>query len=125
MVGEKNWNAFLVCSSCLFLIDVKQPSIMDVFSKPKATSSKPAKKVPTFDTSDSEGEAKTPVTKAKPVLKRKQADSDNSDSDSDNLMSRLKAKTTAGSKVSFTLNSNLRKGFYMLMGQQTSFYKSI
>lgn len=98
---------------------------MDVFSKPKATSSKPAKKVPTFDTSDSEGEAKTPVTKAKPVLKRKQADSDNSDSDSDNLMSRLKAKTTAGSKVSFTLNSNLRKGFYMLMGQQTSFYKSI
>uniref|UniRef100_A0A671W2R0 DNA topoisomerase 2 n=1 Tax=Sparus aurata TaxID=8175 RepID=A0A671W2R0_SPAAU len=78
----------------------KQPSIMDVFSKPKATSSKPAKKVPTFDTSDSEGEAKAPVTKAKPVLKRKQADSDNSDSDSDNLMSRLKAKTTAGSKVS-------------------------
>ncbi|KAM8728948.1 DNA topoisomerase 2-alpha isoform 1-T1 [Acanthopagrus schlegelii] len=81
--------------------DVKQPSIMDVFSKPKATSSKPAKPaktVPTFDTSDSEGEAKAPVTKAKPVLKRKQADSDNSDSDSDNLMSRLKAKTTAGSK---------------------------
>ncbi|XP_073346486.1 DNA topoisomerase 2-alpha [Pagrus major] len=78
--------------------DVKQPSIMDAFSKPKPLSSKPAKKVPTFDSSDSEGEVKAPVTKAKPVLKRKQAVSDDSDSDSDNLMSRLKAKTTAGSK---------------------------
>lgn len=38
---------------------------------------------------------------AKPALKRKQAVSDDSDSSSDNLMSRLKAKTTAGSKVGF------------------------
>nr|XP_046233630.1 DNA topoisomerase 2-alpha isoform X1 [Scatophagus argus] len=76
----------------------KQPSIMDVFSKPKPSSNTAAKKMPSFDSSDSEGEAKAPVAKAKPVFKRKQADSDDSDSSSDNLMSRLKAKTTAGSK---------------------------
>uniref|UniRef100_A0A7N6FHY3 DNA topoisomerase 2 n=1 Tax=Anabas testudineus TaxID=64144 RepID=A0A7N6FHY3_ANATE len=78
--------------------DVKQPSIMDALSKPKPSSNTAAKKVPSFDSSDSEGEVKPAVTKAKPVLKRKQVASDDSDSSSDNLMSRLKAKTTAGSK---------------------------
>ncbi|XP_070782895.1 DNA topoisomerase 2-alpha isoform X2 [Enoplosus armatus] len=78
--------------------DVKQPSIEDAFSKPKPSSNTAAKKIPSFDSTDSEGEAKAPVTKAKPVLKRKQAVSDDSDSSSDNLMSRLKAKTSASSK---------------------------
>lgn len=78
---------------------MKQPSIMDALSKPKPSSNTAAKKVPSFDSSDSEGEVKPAVTKAKPVLKRKQVASDDSDSSSDNLMSRLKAKTTAGSKV--------------------------
>lgn len=78
---------------------MKQPSILETLSKPKPSSNKTAKRVPSFDSSDSEGEAK--VTKAKPVLKRKQVSSDDSDSGSDNLMSRLKAKTTAGSKVCF------------------------
>uniref|UniRef100_UPI0037E88711 DNA topoisomerase 2-alpha n=1 Tax=Semicossyphus pulcher TaxID=241346 RepID=UPI0037E88711 len=73
--------------------DVKQPSILDALSKSKSSA---AKKLPSFNSSDSEGEVK--VTKAKPVLKRKQAVSDDSDSSSDDLMSRLKAKTTAGSK---------------------------
>ncbi|KAM9336755.1 DNA topoisomerase 2-alpha [Symphorus nematophorus] len=73
--------------------DVKQPSILDALSKSKPSSSKAARKVPSFDSSDSEDGAK-----AKPVLKRKQAISDDSDSGSDNLMARLKAKTTAGSK---------------------------
>ncbi|XP_069011986.1 DNA topoisomerase 2-alpha [Embiotoca jacksoni] len=78
--------------------DAKQPSILDALSKPRAASSAAAKKVSSFDSSDSETEAKAPVTKAKPVQKRKQAISDDSDSGSDNLMSRLKAKTNAGSK---------------------------
>lgn len=77
--------------------DVKQPSIMDAFSKPKPSSNTAAKKVPSFDSSDSEDEVKPPA-KAKTVLKRKQAVSDDSDCSSDNLMSRLKAKTTAVSK---------------------------
>ncbi|XP_013863574.1 DNA topoisomerase 2-alpha [Austrofundulus limnaeus] len=74
--------------------DVKQPSILDALSKSKTA----AKKVPSFDSSDSESDGKVQVSKAKSVLKRKQAISDESDSGSDNLMSRLKAKTTAGSK---------------------------
>lgn len=78
--------------------DVKQPSILDALTKPKPSSNKAAKKVPSFDSSDSESEAKAPVAKSKPILKRKQAVSDESDSGSDDLMSRLKAKTTAGSK---------------------------
>nr|XP_020461966.1 DNA topoisomerase 2-alpha-like [Monopterus albus] len=78
--------------------DVKQPSILDVLAKPKPSSNTAVKKVPSFDSSDSEGEARPPVTKAKPVLKRKQAVSDESDSSSDNLMSRLMTKATAGSK---------------------------
>lgn len=82
---------------------MKQPSIVDAFSKPKPSSNTTVKKVPSFDSSDSELEGKAPVSKAKPVLKRKQVISDDSDSDCDsgNLMSRLKAKTTAGSKVRF------------------------
>lgn len=79
---------------------MKQPSILDALSKPKSSSITAAKKVPSFDSSDSEIEAKAHVSKAKPVVKRKQADSD-SDSSSDNLKSRLKAKTTVGNKVSF------------------------
>ncbi|TKS89985.1 DNA topoisomerase 2-alpha [Collichthys lucidus] len=79
--------------------DVKQPSILDALSKPRSSSITAAKEVPSFDSSDSEIEAKAKahVSKAKPVVKRKQADSD-SDSSSDNLMSRLKAKTTVGNK---------------------------
>lgn len=91
----------MVCFSSSLLIDVKQPSILDAFSKPKPSSNTTSKKVPSFDSSDSEGEAKAPVTKARMVSKRKQVDSDDSDSGSDDLMSRIKAKTTAGSKVSF------------------------
>ncbi|XP_068162195.1 DNA topoisomerase 2-alpha isoform X2 [Antennarius striatus] len=82
--------------------DVKQPSIMAAFSKPKSSSNTTVKKVPSFDSSDSEAAAKpkpkAPVTKSKPVLKRKQVDSEDSDSSSDNLMSRLKAKTTTAGK---------------------------
>uniref|UniRef100_A0A665VP90 DNA topoisomerase 2 n=1 Tax=Echeneis naucrates TaxID=173247 RepID=A0A665VP90_ECHNA len=74
----------------------KQPSIVDALSK-----AKPSKKVPSFDSSDSESEAKPAAKKAKPVLKRKQATSDDSDSSSDNLMSRLKGKQAAAGKVSF------------------------
>ncbi|XP_035768053.1 DNA topoisomerase 2-alpha [Neolamprologus brichardi] len=83
--------------------DVKQPSILDALSKPKPASRAPAaKKVPSFDSSDSESEKKAPVTKQKPVLKRKKNLSDDSDSSSSgDLMSRLKSKTTAGTKVSF------------------------
>lgn len=86
-----------------FSLDVKQPSILDALSKPKPASRAPAaKKVPSFDSSDSEIEKKAPVTKQKPVLKRKKNLSDDSDSSSsDDLMSRLKSKTTAGTKVSF------------------------
>ncbi|CAL1599176.1 unnamed protein product [Knipowitschia caucasica] len=77
--------------------DTKQPSILDALSKPKPKPKAVDKKVPTFDSSDSEVEA--PAAKAaKPVLKRKQAISDDSGSESDNLMARLKSKTTAGSK---------------------------
>lgn len=78
-----------------FFTDVKQPSILDALSKSKPA----AKKASTLDCSDSEGDGKVQVSKAKSVLKRKQAISDESDSSSDNLMSRLKTKTTAGNKV--------------------------
>ncbi|XP_028990955.1 DNA topoisomerase 2-alpha [Betta splendens] len=77
--------------------DVKQPSIVDALSKPKP-SSKPAKKLPSFNSSDSECDAAPVAKKAKSVAKRKPVTSDDSDSSSDNLMSRLKAKTAAGSK---------------------------
>lgn len=73
---------------------------MDALSKPKRSASTAPKKVPSFDSSDSESEAKAPEPKTKPIAKRKQVVSDDSDSSSDNLMSRLKAKTTAVSKVS-------------------------
>ncbi|XP_072229158.1 DNA topoisomerase 2-alpha isoform X2 [Leuresthes tenuis] len=74
--------------------DAKQPSILDALSKPKPA----AKKVPSFDSSDSETEKRAPAAKAKPVRKRKQATSDDSDCSSDNLMSRLKGKMNAGRK---------------------------
>lgn len=95
------WN--VVFFFFLFSLDVKQPSILDALSKPKPASRAPAaKNVPSFDSSDSEIEKKAPVTKQKPVLKRKKNLSDDSDSSSsDDLMSRLKSKTTAGTKVSF------------------------
>lgn len=94
------WNVVFFSS---FSLDVKQPSILDALSKPKPASRAPAaKNVPSFDSSDSEIEKKAPVTKQKPVLKRKKNLSDDSDSSSsDDLMSRLKSKTTAGTKVSF------------------------
>ncbi|XP_065805899.1 DNA topoisomerase 2-alpha isoform X1 [Labrus bergylta] len=76
--------------------DVKQPSILDALSKPKPSSNTSTKKIPSFGSSDSEEEIK--VTKTKPALKRKQNVSDDSDSSSDDLMSRLKAKTTAAGK---------------------------
>ncbi|XP_023805347.1 DNA topoisomerase 2-alpha [Oryzias latipes] len=75
--------------------DAKQPSILDVLSKPKAA----AKKVPSFDSSDSESEGKAAkAAKTKPVVKRKQSSSHDSDSSSDNLMSRLKNKASVGTK---------------------------
>ncbi|XP_058477066.1 DNA topoisomerase 2-alpha [Solea solea] len=74
--------------------DVKQPSILEALSKPKPPSKSAAKSLPSLDSSDSEGEVKPPVAKAKPVLKRKTVVSDDSDSSSDDLMSRLKAKNT-------------------------------
>ncbi|RVE59454.1 hypothetical protein OJAV_G00188610 [Oryzias javanicus] len=75
--------------------DAKQPSILDVLSKPKAA----AKKAPAFDSSDSENEAKAAKKKSKPVLKRKQSSSgDDSDSSSDDLMARLKSKASVGTK---------------------------
>ncbi|XP_008288013.1 DNA topoisomerase 2-alpha isoform X2 [Stegastes partitus] len=76
------------------LADVKQPSILDALSK-----SKPAKKVPSFDSSDSENKPIAATKKAKPVLKRKQVISDESDSSSDDLMSRLKAKSAGNKKT--------------------------
>ena len=79
--------------------DVKQPSILDALSKPKPASNTAAKKVPSFDSSDSEGERKAPAKKAKPVQKRKPAFSSDDDGSSDDLMSRLKTKTNAGTKV--------------------------
>lgn len=91
---------------------------MDAFSKPKPKT----KKVPSFDSSDSEGEAKPPVTKAKPVLKRKQVVSDDSESSSDNLMSRLKAKTTAGSKVSSCTEYDFRKVFKGFVHHAASYF---
>ncbi|XP_068610428.1 DNA topoisomerase 2-alpha [Brachionichthys hirsutus] len=78
--------------------DVKQPSILAAFTKPKSSSNTAAKKVPSFDSSDAEAQAKAPVKKSKPALKRKQLDSEDSDSSSDDLMSRLKTKTTTASK---------------------------
>ncbi|KAM4624510.1 DNA topoisomerase 2-alpha [Polymixia lowei] len=78
--------------------DTKQPSILDALSKSKPAS-KTTKKVPSIDSSDSEGKAKAPVTKEKPAQKRKQIkDSDDSDDSSGDLMSRIKGKTTAASK---------------------------
>lgn len=99
---KKSTNLSLECRF-FFSLDVKQPSILDALSKPKPASRAPAaKNVPSFDSSDSEIEKKAPVTKQKPVLKRKKNLSDDSDSSSsDDLMSRLKSKTTAGTKVSF------------------------
>lgn len=82
------------------MVDVKQPSIVDAFSKPKPASKTSSKKMSSLDSSDSEGGAKAPaVTKPKVVAKRKKAASDDSDSDCDDLMSRIRAKTTAGTKV--------------------------
>ncbi|XP_026171924.1 DNA topoisomerase 2-alpha isoform X2 [Mastacembelus armatus] len=76
--------------------DVKQPSILDALSKSTTSSSSAAKMVPSFNSSDSEGEINLPVKK--PVVKRKQIVSEDSDCSSDNLMARLKAKTTVVSK---------------------------
>ncbi|XP_042363967.1 DNA topoisomerase 2-alpha isoform X2 [Plectropomus leopardus] len=77
--------------------DAKQPSILDALSKSKPASIPAAKKVPSFDSSDSEDEIK--VTKTKPIVKRKQIDSMDSDSSADDLMSRLKGKKTTSKKI--------------------------
>lgn len=101
---------------------MKQPCILDAFSKPKPPSNKASAKAPSFDSSDSESEAKAPVSKAKPVTKRKQGDWDDSDS-SDDLMSRIKAKTTAGSKVSFLVQGiwNLISALFLLLSAANRF----
>ncbi|KAK5850653.1 hypothetical protein PBY51_001512 [Eleginops maclovinus] len=79
--------------------DVSQPSILDSLTKSKPASTTAAKNFPSFDSSDSEAESKAPVTKARSVVKRKNAVS-NSDSDSSSdLMSRLKAKATVSKKT--------------------------
>lgn len=103
IIKQRNQQIYLWNVVFFFSLDVKQPSILDALSKPKPASRAPAaKNVPSFDSSDSEIEKKAPVTKQKPVLKRKKNLSDDSDSSSsDDLMSRLKSKTTAGTKVSF------------------------
>uniref|UniRef100_A0A669D4Y0 DNA topoisomerase 2 n=1 Tax=Oreochromis niloticus TaxID=8128 RepID=A0A669D4Y0_ORENI len=103
IVIKQRYQHIYIWNVVFFSLDVKQPSILDALSKPKPASKAPAaKKIPSFDSSDSESEKKAPVTKQKPVLKRKKNLSDDSDSSSsDNLMSRLKSKTTAGTKVSF------------------------
>ncbi|KAM9838066.1 DNA topoisomerase 2-alpha [Aulostomus maculatus] len=80
--------------------DGKQPSILEALCKPRPASTK----VPTFDSSDSEREAKGAKSKAKP--KRKQNFSDDSDSDSGNLMSRLKAKKSVGTTKLKKLEDN-------------------
>lgn len=74
--------------------DSKQPSIMDSLTKPKMATKTAAKKF-SFDSSDDEAPPKAPVTKAEPMAKRKQiGDQDDSDSESDNLMARIRGKTT-------------------------------
>uniref|UniRef100_A0A667ZV02 DNA topoisomerase 2 n=1 Tax=Myripristis murdjan TaxID=586833 RepID=A0A667ZV02_9TELE len=79
--------------------DTKQPSIMDALSKPKPAPKAATKKVPSFDSSDSEAETKAAAAKEKAAVKRKQAvASDDSDSSSGNLMARIKGKTTAKTK---------------------------
>lgn len=99
---------------------MKQPSIVDAFSKPKPPSKTTSKKLLSVNSSDSKAEAKDPVTKQKATTKRKQADSDDSDSDSGDLMARIRAKTAAGSKVSFWLNSVL--GLWLLLSFIHSHY---
>uniref|UniRef100_A0A8C7QEQ9 DNA topoisomerase 2 n=1 Tax=Oncorhynchus mykiss TaxID=8022 RepID=A0A8C7QEQ9_ONCMY len=77
--------------------DAKQPSIMDALSKPKPASKTATKKIPSFDSSDSDGSSNAP-SRAAPA-KRKALDSDDSDRSSDDLMSRIKGKkTTIASK---------------------------
>nr|XP_057917582.1 DNA topoisomerase 2-alpha [Doryrhamphus excisus] len=71
--------------------DAKQPSILDALSKPKPSS----KRVPSFDSSDSEREANVKAPKTKPAPKKQKVLTDDSDSDSMNLMSRVKARSTA------------------------------
>ncbi|KAF3853418.1 hypothetical protein F7725_014106 [Dissostichus mawsoni] len=80
------------------VLDVRQPSIMDSLTKSKPVSTTAAKNFPSFDSSDSEAEAKAAKPKAKPV-KRKQVLSDDSSDSSGDLMSRLKAKTTVSKKT--------------------------
>ncbi|KAL3051260.1 hypothetical protein OYC64_001514 [Pagothenia borchgrevinki] len=80
------------------VLDVRQPSIMDSLTKSKPVSTTATKNYPSFDSSDSEAEAKAAKAKPKLVAKRKQVLSDDSDSSGD-LMSRLKAKKTTSKKT--------------------------
>ncbi|XP_066521749.1 DNA topoisomerase 2-alpha [Hoplias malabaricus] len=88
--------------------DVKQPSILDVLSKPAAKSTA-TKKTAVAKSTSSESEssatalvAKKVAKKAAPCKRKTALSSDDSDSDSDggNLMARLKGKTTAAGKKS-------------------------
>lgn len=74
--------------------DVKQSSILDAFSKPKAAA-KPKAKTASLESSDSEAEVKM----AKAPVKRKQVSSGSDSSSEDDLMSRIKAKGTTAGKV--------------------------
>lgn len=105
----------------LCAVDVKQPSIVDAFSKPKPASKTSSKKTSSLDSSDSEGGAKAPAaTKPKAVAKRKQAETDDSDSDCDDLMSRIRAKTTAGTKVGSHERTH-RQDFEVFRGFRSQF----
>ncbi|XP_059908097.1 DNA topoisomerase 2-alpha isoform X2 [Gadus macrocephalus] len=79
--------------------DAKQPSIMDALTKAKTASKTAAKAKLSADSSDDEAPPKALATKVKPPAKRKQirdsdSESNDSGSESDNLMARIRGKTT-------------------------------
>lgn len=103
---------------------MKQPSIVDAFSKPKASSVAGGKSFPSFDSSDSEAGAKGAAKKCKPVSKRKHIDSDDSDSDSGHLMSRLKAKAL-GRKASSELGRGHLRSVVMRLDCSLTFSSAL
>uniref|UniRef100_A0A8C9UBH7 DNA topoisomerase 2 n=1 Tax=Scleropages formosus TaxID=113540 RepID=A0A8C9UBH7_SCLFO len=99
--------------------DGKQPSILDALTKPKAASKAAPKAAPKKTTivfsSDSESTdmSKKQKAESKPQVSRKRKpalDSEDSDSSSDNLMSRIRGKTTAGKKAK---NCNEDESFHI------------
>ena len=70
---------------------------MDALTKPKTASKTAAVSLPSFDSSDDEAPPKALVTKQKPPAKRKQIKDSDSDSESDNLMARIRGRTTTAS----------------------------